>query len=153
MNESPATPAPAANAVASLSGAASVPRPERRSDPPLQDTLVDLWENLSKLVQQEIALAKTEVGEKAQRLKAELLGSVAGAALLLAGLLALVAAVILLLANVMPGWLAALLTGAVAGGSGYGLIATRRPSLADITPERTLQNLKKDVQTFTEARR
>jgi uncharacterized membrane protein YqjE len=130
-----------------------MPRPERGSDPPLQETLADLWDHLSKLVQQEIALAKAEVGEKAQRLKTELLSSVAGAALLLAGLLALVAAVILLLAHVMPAWIAALITGAVVGGVGYALLARQRPSAAQVVPERTLQNLKKDVQTFTEAGR
>jgi uncharacterized membrane protein YqjE len=153
MTESSATPGATSSVVASPSGAGSVPRPERRSEPPLQDTLVDLWENISKLLQQEIALAKVELGEKAQRLKAELLGSIAGAALLLAGLLAVVAAVILLLARVMPDWLAALLTGVAAGGGGYLLLAKLRPSVADITPERTAQNLKKDIQTFTEARR
>jgi uncharacterized membrane protein YqjE len=153
MSESSPTPAPSTNVVASPSGGAGVPRPERRSEPPLQETLVDLWENISKLMQQEIALARAELGEKAQRLRAELLGSIAGAALLLAGLLALVAAVILLLARVMPDWVAALLTAVAAGGGGYLLLAKQRPSIADITPERTLQNLKKDVQSFTEARR
>jgi hypothetical protein len=130
-----------------------MPRAERRSEPALNETLAELWDHLSKLVQQEIALAKAEVGEKAQRLKAELLSSVAGAALLLAGLLALVAAVILLLALVLPAWIAALITGAAVGGVGYALLARRRPSPAQVLPERTLQNLKKDVQTFTEAGR
>jgi hypothetical protein len=128
-------------------------RQEHGSEPPLQETLVDLWEHLSKLVQQEVALAKAEVGEKAQRLKTELLGSIAGAVLLLAGLLALVAAVILLLANVMAPWVAALITGLVVAGVGYLLLARQRPSAAEVIPERTIQNLKKDVQTFTEAGR
>lgn len=153
MTDPSTSPLPGASGAISSPGVAGVPRPERRSDPPLQETLVDLWEHLSKLVQQEIALAKAEVGEKTQRLKAELLGAVTGAVLLLAGLLALVAAVILLLANVMLPWLAALVTGVVVGGVGYSLLARQRPSATELKPERTLQNLKKDIQTFTEAGR
>jgi hypothetical protein len=44
-----------------------------------------------------------------------------------------------------------LLTSVVLLGGGFLLIKKNRPSVADITPERTLQSLKKDVQTFTEA--
>jgi hypothetical protein len=152
MTDRSSLPVPATSG-AVAPGVAGVPRPERRSEPPLQETLVDLWEHLSKLVQQEIALAKAELGEKTQRLKAELLGSIAGAVLLLAGLLALVAALILLLANVMPPWVAALITGVAVGGVGYLLLARQRPSPAELRPEHTLQNLKKDIQTFTEAGR
>lgn len=153
MTDPSTVPLPGTSGAASAPAVAGVPRPERRSEPPLQETLVDLWEHLSKLVQQEIAMAKAEIGEKTQRLKTELLGSIAGAVLLLAGLLALVAAVILLLANVMAPWVAALVTGVVVGGLGYLLLSRQRPSATELTPERTLHSLKKDVQTFTEAGR
>jgi len=153
MTQSSGTPAPSSNLVGSTPGVVSAPRAERRSEPAVQETLVDLWEKLAKLMQQELALAKAELSEKVQHLKLELLGSIAGAALLLAGLLALVAAVILLLALAMPSWLAALLTGAVTAGAGYLLVSQRRNWGAEIKPERTLENLKKDIQTFTEAGR
>lgn len=139
--------------VVAASPTGSPARPEPRSDPPVQETLVDLWEKLSRLMQQEIALAKAELGDKADRLKTQLVSSAVGAALLLTGLMALVAAAILLLAHVMPSWLAALVMGLVAGGGGYLLVTQRRSSAAELKPERTLQNLKKDIQTFTEAGR
>ena len=49
--------------------------------------------------------------------------------------------------------LTALITGVTVSGIGYLLLARQRPSVTDMMPERTLQNLKKDVQTFTEAGR
>jgi len=153
MNGSAGIPTPASSSRVQPASAGSAPRPERRSDPPVQATLVDLWEKVSKLMRQEIALAKAELSDKAELLKARLVSSAAGAALMLAGLLSLVAAVILLLATVMPSWLAALVTGACACGAGYLLIARVRGLAAELEPERTLQNVEKDIQTFTEASR
>jgi len=134
-----------------------VPRPQAHgslvspgSEPPLEDVLVELWQNTEKLVRQELALASAELDVKAQKLKTEVAASALGVGLIVAGALALVAAVILLLALVMPAWVAALLTSAATAGSGYALLKAKRPSMADVTPQRTLQSLKKDVQTFTE---
>jgi hypothetical protein len=122
------------------------------TEPPLKEVLVELWQNLEKLVRQEIALATTEVELKAQRFKAELVGAAVGAALMLAGGLALVAAVILLLALVLPAWAAALITGGVAAAAGFALVKTQRPALADLKPERSMSSLQKDLHTFTEPR-
>lgn len=133
------------------------PRPDR-ADPadqtvngqPIGHVLSDLWENTEKLLRQELALAKSELDFKAQRFKRELVAAGAGAGLLLAGALALVASVILLLSEVLEPWLAALITSAGALGVGFVLLK-KRPSPAELTPTRTLQNLEKDVQTFKEA--
>ena len=121
------------------------------SEPPLKDVLVELWQNLEKLVRQEMALASAELDVKAQKLKTELAAVAIGAGLLLAGALALVATIILLLALVMPAWTASLITGALSAGVGFGLLKAKKPTAADVTPERTIQNLKKDLQTFTES--
>jgi hypothetical protein len=121
------------------------------NEPPLKDVFVELWQNLEKLVRQEIALARAEIEVKAQKLKTELTQAAIGAGLLVAGALALVAAVILLLDLVMAAWLAALLTGAVAAGAGFGLIRANKPSAADVVPERSLRNLQADIETFRES--
>jgi Putative Actinobacterial Holin-X, holin superfamily III len=121
------------------------------NEPPLKDVLVELWHNLEKLVRQEIALASAELDVKAQKLKADAAQAAIGAGLLLAGALALVAAVILLLDLVMAAWLAALITGGVAAGVGFGLVKANKPSPADVVPERSLQNIQKDLQTFRES--
>jgi cytochrome c-type biogenesis protein CcmH/NrfG len=121
------------------------------NEPPLKDVLVELWQNLEKLLRQEVALATAEIDLKAQKLKGEVTGVAIGGALMLAGALALVAALILILALVMPAWAASLITGAVAAGAGFGLVKAKTPSADDVKPDRTIQNLKKDLQTFTES--
>jgi cytochrome c-type biogenesis protein CcmH/NrfG len=121
------------------------------NDPPLKDVLVELWQNLEKLVRQEIALASAELDVKAQRLKGEVAAAAIGAGLMLAGSLALVAAIILVLALFMPAWTASLVTGVAAAGAGFGLVKAKKPTAADVTPERTIANLKKDLRTFTES--
>lgn len=125
--------------------------PMESADPPLKDVLVELWQNIEKLLRQELALASAELDLKAQRVKSEMAALGAGAGLILAGLLALVAAIILLLASVMPAWVAALVTSAATTAVGFALLQ-KRPAVSELTPNRTLQNIKKDVQIFTEAR-
>jgi hypothetical protein len=116
----------------------------------LKEVLVELWQNIERLVQQEVALAGAELNIKMQRLKTELRAVAVGAALLGAGSLALVATVILILALVMPAWTASLITGAIAAGVGFGLIKTKKPSPGELVPERTIRSVEKDVNTFRE---
>jgi hypothetical protein len=120
------------------------------AEPPLKDVLVELWHNMERLVQQEVALAGTELNFKLQRLKTELRAVAVGAALLGAGSLALVATIILILALVMPAWTASLITGAIAAGVGFGLIKTKKPSPGELVPERTIRSVERDVNTFRE---
>jgi hypothetical protein len=120
-------------------------------EPPLQDVLVELWQNLEKLVRQEVALASAEIDVKARKLKAEAVAAAIGAALLMAGALALVAAVILLLDTFMAAWLSALITGGVLAASGFALLKSSKPSAADLVPKRSLQNLETDIQTLRES--
>lgn len=135
-----------------------IPRPAAREhlplsshEAPLKDVLVDLWHNLETLVRQELALARMELDAKAHKLGRELTASAVGGGLVLVGVMALTAAVILILHLVMAAWLAALLTGAVATAAGVVLLKRKPPSLAALEPERTIQNVKKDIQSFREA--
>ncbi|HWO12089.1 MAG TPA: phage holin family protein [Polyangiaceae bacterium] len=121
------------------------------ADPPLQEVLVELWQNVEKLMRQEVALARAELEAKGAKLKAELIASATGALLALASVFARVATVILLLSEVMPPWLAALITSVATAGAAYLLLAKGKPSVADVTPQRTLRSVKKDIQTFREA--
>jgi len=121
------------------------------AEPPLKDVLVELWQNVERLMRQELALASAELDNKTQRLKRELTAAAIGGGLALVGVLALAAAVILLLNLVMAAWLAALLTGVTCTAIGVVLIKGKPPSVAALKPERTLQNVKKDLQTFREA--
>jgi hypothetical protein len=136
-----------------FSARAGAPQPQLQGpEPPLKDVLVELWQNIEKLLRQELALASAELDMKTHRLKREAASFGAGAGMILAGVFALVAAIILLLSQVMPAWVAALLTSAGTTAVGFALLS-KRPSMSELTPDRTLQNIKKDVQTFTEARK
>ena len=135
-----------------------IPRPVGREqlplsshETPLKEVLVDLWHNLEALVRQEIALARVEIDAKAHTLAKEVKTAAIGGGLVLVGVMALTAAAILILHLVMAAWLAALLTGSVMTAAGTVLLARRPPSLTALEPERTIQNVKKDIQSFGEA--
>jgi hypothetical protein len=121
------------------------------AEPPLKEVLVELWRNTETLVRQEIALARTELDVKTRKLKTELVAAAIAGGLMLCGVLSLVAALILLLALVIPAWAAALVVGVVASGGGYALLHAKQPHPGELVPERTLQNLQRDVQTFKES--
>lgn len=132
--------------------AVSIESTHDRTERPLRDILVELWENTEKLFRQEVKLASAELDLKMTRAKAELVAFATGGALLVVGMLAIVAAVILLLAEVMVPWLAALIVGVVLAGIGFALVK-RGPKLSaeELAPTRTIQSVRKDVQAFTEA--
>jgi hypothetical protein len=125
--------------------------PNFKSEPPLKEVLVDLWENTEKLLRQEAALASAELDTKIKRLKVEVVTMAVGGAILYAGLLAAVAALILLLSLAVEPWLAALIVAGVAMLAGYMLLKREpKPSGETLMPERTIESVKKDVQAFTE---
>ncbi len=107
----------------------------------LQGLFADLLRDMTTLVRQELALARTEVTDKATAVGRDA-GLVAGGGLLgFVGLLAIVAALIELLAAILPRWLSALLVGAALAGGGAavakkGLDAIREE---DLVPRQTLE--------------
>jgi len=120
-----------------------------RDDRSLGDLFAELTRETSKLVRQEVALAKTEMTQKASAVGKDIGFLAAGGAVLYAGFLALLAAVILALVGLgLPAWVAALVVGlVVAGVGGYlvqrGLTALRRTNMA---PQQTLDTLKEDTE-------
>ena len=115
-----------------------------------------LSEQTSRLVRDEVALAKVEVAEKAKHVGvgAGLFGGAGVVALY--GVGALVATAILALAEVLPGWLAALIVTvvlfAIAGVAA--LLGKRQVGAGTpVAPERTIANVKQDLDTVKEARR
>jgi hypothetical protein len=125
-----------------------------RSDASTAELVRLAAEQISRLVRDELQLARVEMSVKARRFGtgAGLFGAAGFVALY--GIGALIAALILLLALVVPAWLAALIVG-VAMFAVAGLMALlgrgqfRRAVPA--TPEQTLNSVKADVQTVAEA--
>src|SRR5215217_6407962 len=118
-------------------------------DQSLGELLKQLSEQTTRLVHQELELAKSELQQKAKQagMGAGMFG--AAGALGLAALGALTACFILALNAVLPAWLAALIVAVV-----YGIIAfvlvkqgqARIKAAAPPVPEQTIETVKEDVQ-------
>lgn len=112
-----------------------------------------LSEEVSRLVGDELRLAKLELTEKSRHagLGAGLFGGAGVVALFGGG--SLVAAVIMLLAQVMPGWVAAVIVGVVllATAALLGLLGRRQVAEATpAAPERTIESIKHDIDAVRE---
>lgn len=125
-----------------------------QSDPSLPQLVTQLSEETSRLVRNEIRLAQAELQEKAKHagIGAGLFGGAGVFAHL--GLVALGGTAILALALVLPGWLAALIVAAalfvIAGLAG--LVGKSQIQQASPKPEKTVDNVKRDVQEVKERR-
>ena len=84
----------------------------------LQGLFADLLRDMTTLVRQELALARTEMTDKATTAGKDAGLVAAGGVLGFVGLLAIVAAVVELLAVLLPRWLSSLLVGAALAGGG-----------------------------------
>lgn len=111
-------------------------------------------EQITRLVRDELALARAEMSAKARRFGtgAGLFGAAGFAALY--GVGALTATVILLLALVLPAWAAALIVAGALFAIAAVVALVGRGELrrvASPAPEQTLDSVKADVQTVTDA--
>jgi uncharacterized membrane protein YqjE len=104
----------------------------------------------TELIRSELQLAKTEMTEKAKHAGVGI-GMFGGAGVVaLYGLGALIAAIILALALVLPAWLSALIVAVVlfAIAGIVALLGKKQVTQATpAAPERTIDNVKKDVET------
>ena len=118
--------------------------------------LRELRDEFATLLRQEVALAKTEVSEKAGLAKRNAVYIGVGGVIALSGFLCLLAAASIGLAvafraaGVSPetaAWLAPLLVGLVVAVVGYALLQKGISTLKreSLTPERTVQTLKEDT--------
>ena len=114
----------------------------------LGDLFSELAAETSTLVRQEVALAQTELTQKATKVGKNVGFLVVGGAVGYAALLAIIAAVIIGLANFIPAWASALIVGAVVGIVAYLLISSALTALkkTDLTPRETVETLKEDAQ-------
>ena len=119
----------------------------------LQGLFADLLRDMTTLVRQELALARTEMTDKATAAGRDAGLVAAGGVLGFVGLLAIVAAVVELLAVLLPRWLSSLLVGAALAGGGAtlakrGLDAIRQE---DLVPRQTLEAAQETRSELTRA--
>ena len=113
-------------------------------------TISGLWHQLthqlSTLLRQELALARTELYQSLMRLASSLGAVLIGVSFLYIALLSLLVAVFFGLAQLMPIWAAALCIGVVTAGIGSILLQRGRRLLgtAHLAPSHSQQSLRKD---------
>jgi uncharacterized membrane protein YqjE len=119
------------------------------ADRPVGELLRELSEQTTRLVRQELELAKLEVTEKGKRAGLGL-GMFGGAgAIGFYALGALTAAIILVLATAMTGWLAALIVAVVYAAIAGGLALSGKTKVQQATPpvpQQAAESVKEDVQ-------
>lgn len=122
--------------------------PEQKQDRSLGELFADLAGETSTLVRQEVALAKTELSQKAARAGKQVGALVVGGAVAYAALLALMLAVIYALAQVMPPWAAALIVAVILAAIAGWLVTQALNALkqTDLAPRQTIETLKEDAQ-------
>ncbi len=129
--------------------------PEPRPEPTTAELITRLSEQTSRLVRDEMRLARAELTAKAKQggTGAGFMG--AGGILALFGFGALIATAILALALVLPAWAAALIVTVVlfiAAGIAA-MVGKKKVEDLSPTPERTMTNLNRDVAEVKESSR
>jgi Flp pilus assembly protein TadB len=116
---------------------------------PLPELLKQLSEETTRLVRQELELAKAELTQKGKQAGAGAGLFGAAGAIGLAALGALTACFILALNAVMPAWLAALIVAVVYGIIAFVLVKQGQARMRRATPpvpEQTIETVKEDVE-------
>jgi hypothetical protein len=118
-------------------------------DRSLGELFSELTHELTTLVRQETALARSEMSQKVREVGKDLAFLAAGGAVAYAGFLALLAAVIIGLGQLgVWWWLSALLVGVVVTGIGYALVQKGLTALKQVepAPQQTIASLKEDKE-------
>jgi uncharacterized membrane protein YqjE len=121
--------------------------PEKQ-DRSIGELFSELANESALLIRQEVALAKVELTQKANRVGRNVGYLVLGGAVAYGALLALLATIIILLASVMAWWIAALVVAVLVGIIAAVLISKAWAALknTDVAPRQTVETLKEDAQ-------
>ena len=124
-------------------------QPITKEERSLGDLFSELASETSTLVKQEVALAQTELTQKATKVGKNVGYLVVGGAVAYAALLAFVAGLIIILGNALDNhWLAAFLVGIVIAVAAAVMIMSALSALkaTGITPTQTVETIKEDAQ-------
>jgi uncharacterized membrane protein YqjE len=116
------------------------------------ELLRDLANDSTRLVRDELTLAKTEAQEKVSQVGSAVAMMAIGAVLAIPALVLILQAVVTVLSNFMWDWVAMLLVGVVIALVGYLLVRKGQNDLSAgrLAPERTAANLRRDVRLVQE---
>jgi uncharacterized membrane protein YqjE len=119
------------------------------------DLFRELTGETTALLRAEVALARSEIGEKVEQAKTGVTSMLAGSVVLFAGILGLMAAAILALSRIWPAWAAALVVGGAVTLIGLVLVLVGRSRVktGNLTPDRTMESLHATKRELVEERR
>lgn len=119
-----------------------------REERSLGDLFSELANETSTLVRQEVALAQTELTQKATRVGKNVGYLAVGGAIAYAALLAILAAIVIGLSYFIPAWAAALIVGVVVGVVAFLMVSSALNALkkTNLAPRETVESLKEDAQ-------
>jgi MFS family permease len=122
--------------------------PVQRDERSLGDLFSELAAETGTLIRHEVALAQTEITEKATTVGKNVGYLAVGGAVGYAAVLAILAGIILGLANFIPAWASALIVGVVVGIVAYVLITSALAELkkTELTPEESVESIKEDAK-------
>jgi hypothetical protein len=121
---------------------------QSKEDRSLGDLFSELSRETSTLIRQEVALAKSEMTDKATTVGKNVGFLAVGGAVAYAGFLVLLGALVIILALFLPWWLSALIVGFVVAAAGYALVQKGLSTLkqVDMAPRETIDSLKEDKE-------
>jgi hypothetical protein len=121
---------------------------QSKEDRSLGDLFSELSRETSTLIRQEVALAKSEMTDKATTVGKNVGFLAVGGAVAYAGFLVLLGALVIILALFLPWWLSALIVGFVVAAVGYALVQKGLSTLkqVDMAPRETIDSLKEDKE-------
>ncbi|WP_051881955.1 phage holin family protein [Parvularcula oceani] len=113
----------------------------------------ELLSDTSRMVRDEVRLAKAEVGSKVDQARHGVVNTAVGAGILLISLIFLLLAVVYALSTFMPPWLAALIVGGVMAAIGYIMLKKGMDELKakNLAPQKTQKNLSRDAHMVKES--
>jgi hypothetical protein len=133
-------------------------QPQNQEDRSLGDLFAELATETSQLVRQEVALAQTEITNKATRVGTQVGYLVVGGAVGYAALLVVLAAVTMMLGRIiasLTGWteltsaaIAAFIIAVIVGVVAYSLVMSALAKLREtsLAPNQTIESVKEDAQ-------
>jgi hypothetical protein len=119
-----------------------------RDERSLGDLFTELAGETGTLIRQEIALAQTELTQKATRAGTNIGYLAIGGAVAFTAVLSMTASVILLLSLWIPAWLSALLVGFAIAAVAYFIVSSALEGLrnTDPMPRETIETIKEDAK-------
>jgi uncharacterized membrane protein YqjE len=119
---------------------------DRNNERPMSEVVKDIIANVQEMLRSELRLAKVELRQETAKTMAagKLLGMAAGLGFFAACFI--LTSLALILALFMPAWVATLALGVIMGGIAAILFAKGRSNLSVPKPQKTIENVKENVE-------